>query len=178
MTFPGSKIELDSRNDRYGNTFYVGRRQSPDVLQFKKGVAFFVFTAEEKAEELVYNCAKPGSQFDSIRKRLKDDNSVDRYVIKLERRKDEYGEDYFLGLVQDDTIELALEDGYVFFVFTSKEGKEELHITKNRDANLDERQMSGRQDPEIIHRRDAPRRPDSGQFKIDSPSSKNWLKSC
>lgn len=156
MLFPGSKIDLDPREDRYSNTFHVGRNQSPFTLKFKKGVVFFVFLSEEGSEELHIGCARPGSQCDTIKRRLATNGDVDRYVIKLERHTDESNKTYFMGIVQDDNIELSMDDGFVFFVFSSKEGEEELHITKNKEVSLRE----DRNKTEIINKRPA----ESGQY--------------
>ena len=169
MPFPNTKVELDPRPDQYGNIFHVGRNASPFLLRFKKGVIFFVFISEFGNEELHIGCAKSGSQCDSIKKRMSSDGPVDRYVIRLERREDENSKTYFTGIVQDDSLELDMESGFVFFVFTSKPGKEELHITKNRENHREvERTDNFRYEPEIIRRNDQPRRPDSGEFKITS----------
>ncbi len=158
------KIELDPREDKYQNIYHVGRIQSPVLLRFKKGIVFFVFTSEEGAEEIHVGCAKSGSECSSVKKRLAEDGSVDRYVIELKKREDADQKTYYIGVVQDDSIELPLEDGYVFFVFTSKNGGEELHITKNKEQSV--REMSS-VNPEVIR---VERRPESGLFRASRRS--------
>lgn len=123
---PGMCILLDPKTDRDQNIYHVGRIQGPAKLNFKEGVIFLAFLSEEGDEELKISCAKPGSICDTVRRKM-DDGTVERYVIALQRR-----EDYYMALVQDDNLELDLKDGYVFFVFTSSEGSEQLHIMKNR----------------------------------------------
>jgi hypothetical protein len=137
--FPNLKIELDPREDRYNNIIHIGRNQSPISLKFKKGVAFLIFLSEEGNEELHIACAKTGSQCDSIKKRIHADGTLDRYVVKLEHREDEKGRSFYIGIVQDDNLEIDFSDGYIFFVFSSKQGKEELHITKNKEQQVREK---------------------------------------
>ena len=86
--FTQMKIELAPKEDRYGNLIYFGRHQSPSTLKFVKGAIFFAFTSEDGNEELHIGCVKPGSQCNSIKKRMNADGSVDRYVIPLEARQD------------------------------------------------------------------------------------------
>lgn len=138
---PGLPVKLIAREDIHNATYHIGKVQSPSTIRFKKGVAFFAYPSRPGEEELKISCARPGSECFQIRKRIKADGSVDRFVIDLERRMtapDEDGESvpFFMGIVQDDNLELDLEDGYIFFVFTNEEGAEELHITKNDDQNV------------------------------------------
>ncbi len=151
---PGITIKVGPRVDRHRNVFNMGRTQFPGTMHFKKGVAFFFYPSQEELTpeeieegrasytgELRIAMARPGSECMGIRKKLNvNDNSVDRYVIELERRMpdpedDPEGRPFYMGLVQDDSLVLDLDEGYVFFIFTNEEGYEELHIAKNDERN-------------------------------------------
>jgi hypothetical protein len=45
-------IELKSRKDKNGQTFYVGKLKSPVLIDCHDGVVFLVYTAEQGVEEL------------------------------------------------------------------------------------------------------------------------------
>lgn len=46
------KIELDSKIDKNGQKYYVGRMKSPISLNCENGIVFMVFISEEGEEEL------------------------------------------------------------------------------------------------------------------------------
>lgn len=46
------RIPMDIRTDRDGKKFLLAKIKSPITLDFKDGVAFFVFFADEGEEEL------------------------------------------------------------------------------------------------------------------------------
>lgn len=144
-----SKIELSPKNDANGATYHVGNMQAPLKMSFKKGVVFLVYLSEESCEELHIGCARPGAQFDPIKKRLNKDGSVDRYIVRLERREDKNNQTFFIGLVQDDNLELDFENGFGFFVFSSKLGKEEIHLSRSKE-NFKDAGRSIQPDPEIV----------------------------
>ena len=131
--FNSLKIELVEKEDRYNQSYHVGKLQAPSSLSFRKGVALFVFLSENDAEELHIGCAKPDSRCESIRRVLKD-GELDHYVVDLKKKTDQFGNVYYMSVVQDDLI-LNLEDGYVFFVFSSQEGKEQLQIKRNKEKD-------------------------------------------
>jgi hypothetical protein len=95
--------------------------------------------------------------FGSPRKSFNEDGSLSRISIPLEKKVDSYGGVFYVAVVQDDTLEVNLEDGQVFLVFTSVEGKEELQIVPDKSESDDDKanHRSG-QYPEV-HRLD-PRR--------------------
>ena len=132
------KISLDVREDRYHQNFYIGWCASPIKLSLKKGVAFMIFLSEEGYEELHICNARPNSKFSSIKKSLNKDGVVDRYFVNLEKKIDDYDNPYYIGIIQDDDLEISLDDpGMVFMVFTSREGSEQIQIVQNKQAKED-----------------------------------------
>lgn len=129
--FSPLRIDLESRPDRNQQPIYLGKIEAPITLNFKKGTAFFIFNSEPGCEEIKISKATPGSACSPIRKSFKGDGSLDRYHIILEKKMDTDGCTYYMALVQDDTIELDFSDGFLFFVFTSKSGAEQIQIVKN-----------------------------------------------
>jgi len=45
-------IDLKSKKDQHGNTFYIGKLRSPVLIDASKGIAFLVFTSESGSEQL------------------------------------------------------------------------------------------------------------------------------
>lgn len=145
-------VDLDSREDQYHQTYYMSRFRAPVKLSFKAGVAFCIYTSDKGFEEMRISCAKDGSECSSIRKRFKpNSNEVNRYVVPLEKRIDSDGNQFYIGIVQDQDLELDLsKDGIVFFIYTSKEGREELQIGKNEFRAETSNDKS--HNTEVIHR--------------------------
>lgn len=169
-------IELESRTDKFNQTYYMGRFRAPTTIKFKHGVAFLIYVSERDMEEMRIACAKPGSEMGGIKRRFKPntDAVIDKYVIRLEKRLDQNDKIYYLGLVQDDVLELDMgQEGFVFFVFTAKDGQEELHIGKNDFVAREPREESSQQNrrlsspqTEIVHRNtnDPYKGSDSGDY--------------
>ena len=45
-------IDLKSRKDSAGNTYYVGKIEAPVLIDCSKGVVFLMFVSENGAEQL------------------------------------------------------------------------------------------------------------------------------
>lgn len=132
---PGFKITLDPRRDAQDQVFWVGRNQWDLVLHLNRGVAFSIRLSDDGLEEIEISRPKNNDKSQSFRRRMGFDGTVDKYIVSLEHRLDDRGKPYYYGVVQED-LNLNFEDGYVFLVFTSKQGKEELQISKNREASI------------------------------------------
>jgi hypothetical protein len=52
------KINLDKKEDRDGNTFYVGKLKVPANIDCSDGIAFLIFCAIEGEEELQISAMK------------------------------------------------------------------------------------------------------------------------
>lgn len=115
------KIELIAREDKYKNTFYLGKLEAPVQLDFSNGVAFLIFISEAGVEELQI---APLLKVHNLSELTLKDN---RYSISLEHRKDEDQAIYYLGKVKTE-YKIDCTQGISFLVFVSKRGKEELQI--------------------------------------------------
>lgn len=157
----GFKIDLDPRNDAQQQIFYVGRNQWSLILHFKRGAAFSIYLSEDGNEELEITRPKSGDTFLPLRRRIGNDGIVDKYIVPLERRVDDSNRPFYYGVVQDE-LDLDMEAGFVFLVFTSKPGKEELQISKNREASTRDNQK-----PDIAYSRTPdsdPRKTETGEY--------------
>lgn len=132
------KIELNPKEDKDLNLLYFAKIKAPMYLSFAKGIAFFVFLSEDGAEEMHISCARHGSACPPLKKKTFSDGSIDRYLIKLEKRIDENDNPYYFALARDEQLELDLSQGYLFFIFTSKLGKEEIQIMKDKETKYPE----------------------------------------
>lgn len=45
-------IELKACPDKFGKTYYVGKLDTPVLIDASKGITFLIFTSEEGAEQL------------------------------------------------------------------------------------------------------------------------------
>lgn len=116
------KIELNPREDKNKNIFYLGKLEAPIQLDFTHGVAFFIFISESGAEEIQIS---PLDRLHNLAELELRENG--RYALSLEHRKDESQAIYYLGKVKKD-FKLDCTKGVSFFVFVAKRGKEELQM--------------------------------------------------
>lgn len=127
------KIELEAKVDKYQQTLHFGKLACPATLRFAKGVVFMIFTSEPGAETLLIGSALPNKKSAPIKKDYDKDGILNRCFIPLDRKMDtsKPPAPYFMAVVKDEDLELDIEDGYVFFVFTAKSGSEQLQIVRN-----------------------------------------------
>jgi len=113
---------------------HFGKIAVPASISFKgDGVVFFVFTSEPGFEQLMIGKAKPDKKSVPVGKTYSDNGVLSRCFIPLNIKMDkkEPPAPYYMSVVRDDDLELDLENGYIFFVFTAKPGKEQLQIVRN-----------------------------------------------
>ncbi len=55
------KLQLDPRQDRFGQKYYIAKIESPVSIHYEKGVAFMVFVSQSGEEEL-HICPADGGQ--------------------------------------------------------------------------------------------------------------------
>jgi hypothetical protein len=128
-------IPLNAKFDRNQRKYYIGRANNPAKISFKRGSAIFIFTSEEGTEELQFGIAKEKSITVPIKKKMGDNP---QWMIALETKLDKNNRPYLFAVVQEDIeIDLAEDDGYVFFVFNSEVGSETLQFSKNRESYRD-----------------------------------------
>jgi len=125
------KVELDPREDKEEQIYYLGKIKTPIEINCRKGLTFLIFTSSEGEEELQI------APLDKEHRNLNQyTNRQDRLKIALSTRKDKLGKEFFIGKIQlNGTIDCS--NGVSFLVFTSKIGSEELQIVA--PINWDER---------------------------------------
>jgi len=120
--FPNQKIPLNSRKDKDGKTFFIGRMKNSTVLDFSAGMAVLVFTSEEEEEELQL------APLDSRRPTYgRYRTSSDRIHLSLDSREDKEKKVYYIGKLKLDKVMYA-HDGITFMVYLSKKGVEEVQL--------------------------------------------------
>lgn len=119
------KIELNPREDKNKQIFYLGRLRYPGIIDCTKGVTFLIFLSEDGDEELqIAPIDKNNVTFSKYNRK------ADRISILLESKKDQYGKIfYFCKLKFNGHIDCNKdENGAAFIVFNAKSGAEELQI--------------------------------------------------
>lgn len=58
-------IELRSRKDVNGGTFYVGKIKAPISIDCSEGAVFLVFVSDQGAEEMQIACMDAGNKDDN-----------------------------------------------------------------------------------------------------------------
>jgi hypothetical protein len=122
MSVNNLKVELEPREDREKNIFYLGKIQFPGRIDLYNGVTFLIFISEDGEEELqIAKNNKENATFSKYTKRN------DRLKVEIESRKDQYGKIFYVAKLQySGYIDCSAE--VVFLVFVSKGGFEELQI--------------------------------------------------
>lgn len=123
------KIELDPREDKDQQIYYLSKKSGPLILNLKKGVAFLIFTSEDGNEELqIANLDNDTGHYSTFYRK------EDRIKIRLDKRQDSYGKSFYVGKVRAN-FNIDCSD-VSFIAFLSKEGKEELQIVGKIDNSL------------------------------------------
>jgi hypothetical protein len=116
------KVDLDPREDKEGQIYYIGRLQFPGRLCFKDGVTFLMFLSEDGAEEIqIATNNKEHTTFSRYSKRN------DRLKIAVESREDQFKKIFYVAKVQFQGY-IDCTAGIVFLLFNSKKGSEELQV--------------------------------------------------
>lgn len=130
---PSFPVELYRRQDKYENSFHVGKCKAPLLLDFSNGVVFFAFLSNEGEEMLNIACPKPESHLYRLKKSVKN-GRLEKVYIKLVKKVDSDGNPYFIGMVKDNDLVINLREGWVFMVFSSVHGEEEIQIMRNLES--------------------------------------------
>lgn len=122
MTTINLKVDLEPREDKEQQIYYLGKIQFPGRICCRKGVTFLVFLSESGSEELqVAINDKEHTTFSRYSKR------PDRLKVSLETREDQFHKVFYIAKIQfHGYIDCASK--LVFLVFNSKEGSEELQV--------------------------------------------------
>lgn len=118
------KCYLEPRLDKEEKVFYLAKLKGPVILDFKKGVAFLIFTSDEGEEELQI---APVDEYLNYNKYFK---RFDRIKAELVARKDADKKVFYVSKIKMNAT-LDCSKGVSFLVFNSKIGEEELQIVGN-----------------------------------------------
>jgi len=123
------KVDLDPREDKEKQIYYLGRLQFPGRIDFSHGVTFLVFLSEDGAEEVqVAINNKENTTFSKYTRRN------DRVKVSIDSREDQFGKTFYVAKLQFNGY-IECEDEVVFLIFNSKEGSEELQMVGNIKFN-------------------------------------------
>lgn len=133
------KIQLYPKIDRDNQTMYIGKVNCPLILNFSKGLAFFVYLSKEINEIHITN---DSSQFHDVFRYYKEGrkrairNRNGNLTVDLEARYERLKENeegpakiFYIGKCKCDAT-LTLDEETVFLVFVSDKGEEELQISR------------------------------------------------
>jgi len=115
------------QKDAFGQPYYIGKLQFPGTLEFESGVSFMVFLSEEGNEELQIGPLDPTRRPKSKRDGAGLNNG--RFAIDLHPMVDQYGNTYYVGEAMG-LVQMKLRNGIFFTIFTSRQGQEELQISR------------------------------------------------
>jgi hypothetical protein len=123
-----TKVELTKIDrDKFGHPYYIGKLQFPGTLEFEGGVSFMVFVSEEGYEELQIAPLDPARRNKSNRNGA--GLSGGRFSIDLHPMIDQNGKIYYVGEAMG-LVEMKLRKGIFFTIFVSREGQEEIQISR------------------------------------------------
>lgn len=140
------RVDLNPREDRNSNIFYLGKLQYPGFIDCSAGVTFLIFLSQDGEEELQ---VAPTDQDNNIYSTYI--KKPDRINILLEPRLDQYEKVFYICKLQFKGL-IDCRQEVSFIVFNAKPGAEELQIVapivKNPIALIPRKRG-----PEIIIRR-------------------------
>lgn len=120
------KIELDPREDKDQQIYYLSKKSGPLTLNLKRGAAFLIFTSEDGNEELqIANLDNDTGHYSTFYRK------DDRIKVRLDKRQDSYGKKFYVAKLKAN-FNIDCSD-VSFLAFLSKEGKEELQIVGKID---------------------------------------------
>lgn len=131
------KIELDPREDKEQQIYYLSKKSGPLSINCKKGVAFLIFTSEDGNEELqIANLDNDTGHYSTFYRK------DDRLKVRLDKRQDSYGNCFYVAKLKSNFM-IDCSD-VSFLAFLSKEGKEELQIVGRIEHSKQDRNMRRR----------------------------------
>lgn len=156
-----TKVELTKiERDANGHPYYIGKLQFPGTLDFEGGVSFMVFVSEEGFEELQISPLDPSRRSKSRR----DGAGLNggRFAIDLHPKQDQNGKTYYVGEAIG-LVEMKLRKGIFFTIFVSREGQEELQISR-LNHKLQKRRRQDKRDVPVERVRGWPPRIEDSVF--------------
>jgi hypothetical protein len=140
------RVYLHRIPDSNGYPFFVGKLQFPGTINFERGVSFMIFVSEDGHEELQISPVDPSRRSKSKRSGMGYKNG--RITLDLQYFEDANGEKVYTGEAQGPGS-TDFTHGIFFTVFISREGSEELQISR-----LDHGQIKRRKPEEEDDRQD------------------------
>jgi hypothetical protein len=122
------RVYLHRIPDSNGHPFFVGKLQFPGTINFERGVSFMIFCSEEGHEELQISPVDPQRRSKSKRSGI-GYKPGGRITIDLQYFEDSNGEKVYTGEAQGPGS-TDFTHGIFFTVFVSREGSEELQISR------------------------------------------------
>lgn len=115
-------VDLEPRDDKKGNIYYIGRLKAPISIDFTSGVTLLVFLSESGDEELqIAVNDKENATFNKFTRKR------DRLEIRLDGRTDQHDKKFYIAKLQMNG-NIKCHDEIVFLVFISREGAEKIQI--------------------------------------------------
>lgn len=119
---PNLKIDLEPREDKNHQIFYLGKLKIPLLLDCSKGMAFLIFVSQEGEEEL--QIAELDDEAIIVSPHTRKD---DRLKVSLKSRTDQFEKKFYICKLQFNGF-IDGRNGIDFVIFTAKPGAEELQI--------------------------------------------------
>lgn len=150
-----TRVALFEREDEYHNKYYIGKLQFPGTLDLEQGASFMIFNAEKDAEELQISPIDEERRSRRVRRSvgLREDNKL---RVDMFASTDSQGRIFYVGEAQAP-VSIDLRKGIFLAFFCSKEGKEELQISRlaqkkhhKRYEDEDHENDEGYQQPRLL----------------------------
>lgn len=133
---PNLKIDLEPREDKNHQIFYLGKLKIPILLDCSKGMAFLIFVSQEGEEEL-----QIAELDDEVVVVSQHSRRADRLKISLKSRTDQFEKKFYICKLQFNGF-IDGRNGIDFVIFTAKSGTEELQIVAPILDTLDQRETA------------------------------------
>jgi hypothetical protein len=116
------RVDLNPREDKNQQIFYLGKLQYPGFIDCSEGVTFLIFLSQDGEEELQI---APSSQDNNVYNTYV--KKPDRINVLLESRLDQYNKVFYICKLQFKGL-IDCRHPVSFIVFNAKLGAEELQI--------------------------------------------------
>jgi hypothetical protein len=140
------RVDLNPREDKHQQIFYLGKLQYPGFIDCSAGVTFLIFLSQDGEEELqVAPTDQDNNVYNTYIKKH------DRINVLLEPRVDQYEKVFYVCKLQFRGL-IDCRQEISFIVFNAKPGAEELQIVAPivKNSTVPAPRKRG---PEIIIRR-------------------------
>lgn len=129
------RVNLARLEDSNQNPYWIGKLQMPGTIDFEDGVSFMVYVSDEGYEEVqiapvdaARRSKKPRKEYESAR------FGNARLKIEMRAHTDKNGKVFYVGELYCPAS-VSLKKGIFFSFFNSKEGREELQISRMKASD-------------------------------------------